>query len=169
MQFERREGTITNMVPLDLNSEFAWLPPPTEPLSVTFTGGIALRGKELSLPQGQPQAKAGEQVTVSLLWYATQAPSAQPYMVFVQMLDEQDRKVAEWNGAAGGDWHPTTAWQVGERIWQDVPLDIAADTPAGRYRVIAGLFDPTTGERLPMPDGADMLTLSEVMVVVGEL
>jgi hypothetical protein len=169
MRFERREGTITNMVPLDLNSEFAWLPPPTEPLSVTFTGGIALRGKELSLPQGQPQAKAGEQVTVSLLWYATQAPSAQPYMVFVQMLDEQDRKVAEWNGAAGGDWHPTTAWQVGERIWQDVPLDIAADTPAGRYRVIAGLFDPTTGERLPMPDGADMLTLGEVMVVVGEL
>jgi hypothetical protein len=168
MRFERQAGAIVNMVPLDINGEFVWLPPPTEPLSVTFAGGIALHGSKLTYPPGQTSVVAGEQVIVSLWWHAAQqfVMPAQPTMVFVQVLDEQAGKVAEWNGAAGGDWHPTTTWQVGERIWQDVPLDIAAGTPTGRYRVVAGLFDPTTGERLRLHDGTDMLTLGEV--VVGE-
>ena len=86
------------------------------------------------------------------------------YLVFVQVLDEANRKVAQWDGAAGGEWYPTAAWQAGQRIWQDVPLKIADNAPPGRYRVIAGLYDPATGARLHTPDGTDAIQLGSITV-----
>jgi hypothetical protein len=32
-------------------------------------------------------------------------------------------------------------------------LEIPADALPGEYRLVAGLYDPDTGQRLPLPDG----------------
>ena len=160
LRFARVDGVVADVTPLDVNVAFTRLPPPAQPLEATFAAGINLRGVELARQQVQP----GGQLRVSFLWQPEQAQPPQPWLLFVQVLDAQDRQIANWTGAAGGDWYPTPAWQPGQRIWQDVPLAIAQDATAGTYRVIAGLFNPATGERLHLQDGADMLVVGEVVV-----
>lgn len=161
MRFERRNGQIVQPVaPLDINSAFVRMMEPANKQSVQFGTGITLRGFEIDADS----IKAGDDSQVSLEWQAHTAQPPSPYLVFVQVLDEQDRKIAEWNGAAGGDWHPTPAWQPGQRIWQDIPLTIAADAAPGTYRVIIGLFDATSGERLPIGDGNTMFQIGEIEI-----
>ncbi len=159
LRFERRGGAVSAVTPLDVNAGFVALDPPAQPLAITIGDGIGLRGYELSAGVARP----GERAWLSLLW---QAERAQPqlYLVFAQVLDDADRKIAQWDGAVGGDWWPTPVWRAGQRVWQDVPLTVAANAPPGRYRVIVGVYDPATGRRLPLADGSDALLLTHLEV-----
>lgn len=160
LRFERVGGVVQALQPLDVNMVFTRLEQPAQTLDgALFAQAIELSGftfAETHLPPGATGR-------VSLLWEAKQ-PLASTVMVFVQVLDNTNRKIAEWNGAVGGDWIPTTAWQPSMRMWQDIPLAIAPDASSGTYRVIAGLFDPATGERLRLPDDGDHIVLGEVVV-----
>lgn len=168
LRFERTGETIHTIEPLNINAAFALLQQPARPLDGAIfhaegaedAASVTLRGFELAPAQ---RLRPGQQARVSLLWQAEQPP-AQLYMVFAQVIDEENRKVAEWNGAAGGDWWPSPTWQAGQRVWQDVPLDIAADAAPGSYHLVVGLFNAASGERLRLPDGSDMLVLSEIKV-----
>jgi hypothetical protein len=151
-RFERQHGAIMAVEPLNVNMAVARLNAPEHALDAQFGQQIGLVGYSLSATSAAP----GEAVQLSLLWQAN-APIRQPYLVFAQLLDAQNRKVAQWDGAAGGDWWPTPAWQPGQRVWQDVPLQVAADAPPGRYRLLVGVYDPATGARLPLADGQDAL------------
>ncbi len=160
-RFERRGGTVASITPLDTNAAFARLAPPAQSLDARFDDTIALRGYTLHNPHVRP----GGTRTLSLLWHALRQPTDAPVMVFVQVLDAENRKIAQWDGAAGGDWWPTPVWQPGQYIWQDVPLEIATDAAPGRYRVIVGLTSTATGENLTLPDGGTFLGIGEVVVV----
>lgn len=160
LRFQRTGGSIEQITPLDVNVAFARVKQPAESIMADFTGGIQLQGFEFDTTHVTPD----QETRVSLLWQALQPQPASPYLVFVQILDEQNNKIAEWNGAAGGDWYPTPAWQPDEQIWQDIPLTINADATPGTYRIITGVFDPATGQRLALPDGSDMLLLGELHV-----
>lgn len=155
--FERRDGLVRAVQPLGANAVVTPIGAPAMPLDVVADERIRLVGFELSAPSARP----GTPLRVTLLWEAL-APLPQSYLVFVQLLGAGDAKAAQWDGAAGGDWLPSAAWIPGQRIWQDVPLLIAADAPPGRYRLVAGLYDPATGARLPLSGGGDMLTLAEL-------
>ncbi len=158
-RFERQNGVIMAVEPLNINMAVARLNAPDHPLDAQFGQQIGLTGYSLSATEAAP----GDALQLGLLWQAN-APMKQPYLVFAQLLDTQNRKVAQWDGAAGGDWWPTPAWQPGQRVWQDVPLQIAADAPPGRYRLLVGVYDPATGARLPLADGQDALELGMVEV-----
>jgi hypothetical protein len=159
LRFERRDGLISSITPLDLNAAFARLLPLAQPVGARLGDGVEVERAEVSATTARP----GAQLQVSLLWNALQ-PQPDLLLVFVQVLDETDRKIAQWDGAAGGDWWPTPAWQAGQSIRQDIPLRIDEDAPPGTYRVIAGLYDPVTGARLVTPDGQDALWLGTIEV-----
>lgn len=160
LRFERKNGAVANITPLDLNGAFYRLQDPEQSIHTQLGETIALDGYGLSSGSVHP----GTTLHTSLRWLALQPQPQQVYLVFVQVLDETNRKIAQWDGAAGGDWYPTPAWQAGQRIWQDVPLKIADDAPPGRYRVIAGLYDPVTGTRLHTTDGNDAVVLGQIDV-----
>lgn len=143
-QFERRDGQIQALVALDANATFARLPQSVQPASATI-GPTEVRGYTLT-----PQLlRPGADLQLGLQWQVTEA-APQPLLVFAQILGPDDRKYAAWDGAAGGDWWPSPAWQPGDRIWQDVPLTLDPATPPGRYRLVVGLYRADTGERLPV-------------------
>jgi hypothetical protein len=66
-------------------------------------------------------------------------------MVSVQVLGGDNHKWAQWDGALGGDWRPAHSWQAGERVRQDVPLQIDPATPPGAYRLVLVVYDPASG------------------------
>jgi len=159
LRFERRDGQITAVAPSDLDAVFVPIPEPHQPIDALFGNALSLRGFELESTAARP----GARLRASFLWRAEQ-PQTGKYLVFVQLLDDANRKVAQWDGALGGDWWLALGWRPGQQIWQDVPLRIADDAPPGRYRLITGIYDPATGKRLRMADGADSVLLGQVDV-----
>ncbi|MFN2169058.1 MAG: hypothetical protein ACK2U9_22730, partial [Anaerolineae bacterium] len=62
---------------------------------------------------------------------------------------------------------PTTSWLPGEFRSDRVALELPASLPAGSYELLLGLYDETTGIRLPVTDAAgtavgDALVLAEL-------
>ena len=65
---------------------------------------------------------------------------------------------------------PTTTWRSGDLVgeWYDLP--IAPDAHPGTYRVIVGMYDPETGERLIWADDhgkeiGDSILIDQVQIV----
>lgn len=103
---------------------------------------------------------------LTIVWQAQQ-PSQSPYTVFVQLLDEQNRVLAQSDSQPAQGTRTTTGWRAGEYIldthrmaWNDVQA-----SPVGELRLIAGLYDPLTNQRLTTVDGADNILLEESIVL----
>ncbi len=131
--------------------------------------GIRLLGYDLHTERGQAEIAGGESLRFSLLWEATDAPDGD-YVVFAQMLDDSDRLVWQSDRRPAAAFRPTNAWLPGERIRDNYGLIVPADWPAGRYRLIAGMYDPQSGARLTMADAAgrpagDAAVLGELAIV----
>ena len=127
-------------------------PVPDHPLTDTFTFGeteaIELMGYDAptwSLP--------GSEVRVALYWHARR-PVTVNYKVFVHLLTEDDRLLAQDDGLPVGWTYPTPRWQPGEYIRDEHRLTLLADAPRGDYRLVVGLYDADTGMRLPVRDAA---------------
>ncbi|MCS7002688.1 MAG: hypothetical protein NZ518_07565, partial [Dehalococcoidia bacterium] len=80
------------------------------------------------------------------------------YTVFVQALAADGRVIWQRDLPPGDGAAPTTSWLVG---------DVVVDRPAVPWppaererRLIVGLYDPISGARLRLPDGADYVDIT---------
>jgi mannosyltransferase len=115
------------------------------PLDMRLGQAIALRGYALL----DETAVAGDILQLTLFWKALEIPSAR-YKVFVQILDDQDRIVGQHDSEPGGGLHLTINWKPGEQITDNYGVLVREDTPPGRYRLVVGMYDLFTGDRLPV-------------------
>jgi hypothetical protein len=89
----------------------------------------------------------GAALPVNLLWQAV-AETEISYRVFVHLRDSAGAIHAQSDGVPASWTRPTTGWLPGEYILETHQLHLPQDLPPGAYDVVAGLYDPTTGERL---------------------
>jgi hypothetical protein len=75
------------------------------------------------------------------------------YQVFVHLLDAQGNKVAQRDGQPVQWLRPTSTWQPGEELADRYGLWLPETFPTGSYTVAVGLYDPVTGQRLPVSAG----------------
>jgi hypothetical protein len=131
-------------------------PPLSHPLTGEWSGTVRLLGYN-----AEPAvASASQPVRFQLAWKAI-APTAQPQKVFLQLLDEQGRFVA---GKDAFFDVPSTAWQEGEVLLSDHLFE-AGSIPPGRYTIITGLYNESTGERVPVDAPNNALPLGTLEVV----
>lgn len=129
--------------------------PPTIPLEATFGEAIRLDGIT-------PGRESDSVLPVTFYWTAAQ-PIAQPYTVFLQLLDESGAVVAGWDSQPLGGLYPTTMWSPGDSIRDTFRLPLPADgLTTGTYRLITGFYHVETGQRLHTEAGADYILLMEV-------
>jgi len=127
---------------------------PQHPADYALGDAIALTGYALSRP-----VQSGAPLTVTLYWQADAQPP-NDYTVFVHLLDGAGQQVAQHDGPPRDGRYPTSAWQPGDRIPDTHVLNVP-ELPAGqRLRLVAGMYDPDTLDRLPvagplgrLPDG----------------
>ena len=105
-------------------------------LDVNFGGEIALDSYAL----GATLVSPGDVLQAQLVWRALTKPSGR-YKVFLQLLNSEGALVAQRDSEPAGGSSMTTTWQPGDSIVDNHGLLIPADTPAGEYRLIAGLYD----------------------------
>jgi len=141
--------------------------PPLSPTRLVLGQTRALRlGSELrwlgfDLAAG-PWAP-GDDLRVSLGWQVIETP-AHDWRAYVQLLDARGAVAAGWEGPPLIDL-PSRQWRPGDLLRTPWSLRLPAALPDGSYRLIAGFFDPTSGERLaPAGQRADFLSLATVQV-----
>ncbi len=120
--------------------------------------------------QVSPQRVApGEVAAVKLCWEPL-SETERNYVLFVQILDETNRKIGERNTYPGLGRYPTSQWQPGQPFCDvvEVPTEATASAPAV-YSVVAGLYDPETGHNLAMTgangDALGLLTVDQIKLV----
>jgi len=105
--------------------------------------------------------------TLHLVWQASPGAGAD-YTVFVHLMDAAGSRLA---GVDAQPPVPTSQWASGEVVVDERVVPIPDDLPPDDYRLVVGLYQPDTGERLPVLDEAgvplgDSLTLPLSLTVV---
>ncbi|MCP4357192.1 MAG: hypothetical protein GY796_04130 [Chloroflexi bacterium] len=95
-------------------------------------------------------------VNLTLYWQSIQ-PAAENYDVFIHVVDEDGRIVAQVDQKPLNGLTPTSIWQPGDTVRQLLIVPLPPDLPGGEYHIIAGLYLVETGQRLPTT-GPDALT-----------
>ena len=108
-------------------------------------GTLALRAapakpeRVAGLPLVPPAVRAGADLDVDLTWRALGKIDAY-YSVYLKLLDAGGNALAGWDGEPGGGQAPTLLWVPGETVEDRIRLSIPADTPAGEYCLVAGMY-----------------------------
>jgi hypothetical protein len=99
-----------------------------------------------------------------LVWSAEQ-PLGADYTVFVHLLDGNGQLVAQSDLTPGNGYAPTTSWTAGEPVIDRHGLILPLAVAPGRYEVMVGLYEATTGIRLPLLSAeGDALRLTQIEI-----
>ncbi|MCY4022519.1 MAG: hypothetical protein OXF32_03650 [Anaerolineaceae bacterium] len=119
---------------------------------VRFGDHIRLSGFDLHPPHLQP----GDDLEITLYWNATTTPAAK-HSFFLHLVGADDpRPLAQLDGNPAIPARPTQTWDRPEEtlISPRFSLPLPDELPPGDYRVILGLYNFETGERLPVRDAS---------------
>ncbi len=124
-------------------------PPIASPLTARFGeapgGAIALLGYALAEDEVAP----GETLHLTLYWQAIGAID-RSYTAFVHLLDGAGAVRGQRDSVPVEGARPTDGWLPGEVIVDAYAFAVAEDAPAGAHQIEIGLYDATSGARLPV-------------------
>lgn len=94
--------------------------------------------------------KANGRLYISFDWECLkQQENPVDYTVFIQVLDSRNKVVAQADAKPVNGLVPTSSWSQGMLIHDKYALTLPAQLEAGHYRIIAGMYNPANGQRLP--------------------
>ena len=122
---------------------------PAEPdvqLEARWAGQVELTGFSLD----EEALLSGQPAQLTLFWKALQP--LPDYKVFVHLRDPNNQPVAQADHIPSETLvaMPTSIWRVGEVVPDVTYLTVPLNVPSGDYRLLVGMYDPETSERLPV-------------------
>ena len=139
--WEAPQGTVRVVKPLT--------PPPVESLEIqnllqrNLGSQVELLGYNLSSTAFRP----GDPLPLSLFWRA-KSDLHKDYFVLLQLQDEGGADWTLHQERPGGGSYPTTLWEQGEVVREQLDVRIPSDVPSGRNTLIVGLADAGSGEEV---------------------
>jgi hypothetical protein len=128
--------------------------PYAQPVGADFGAALHLHGVTITRQEGR--------LVVLPSWGVRRTPAAD-YWVFLHLLDAAGTVVAQSDTPPGGaEFPPSSAWQPGQQIAVPLPLVLPPARAEGEYRLVMGLYDVASGERVRLEDGSDTLLLGRV-------
>jgi hypothetical protein len=135
---------------------------PSIQLNARFGSAITLAGYTLD-PGETVRRGRDQQLQVTLFWQAAEPP-AEALTVFTQLLGSDGRVAAQHDGPPDDGAQPTSGWVPGDTVVDAHAIQIDRSLPAGEYKLITGMYDPKTGQRLTLPDGENYLQIATISV-----
>jgi len=145
---------------------------PDTPIQATLGEEIQLLG--YSLPVEQVRKEDATILSPEIHWKATK-PVDKNYTIFLQLLDNQNQFITGYDTQPLHGNYPTSHWQTGELIIERVDLPLPAQLEPGDYRLVTGMYEAATGQRLVAIDGKgqpymdNLITLAKVRVLVDRI
>ena len=123
------------------------LQPPSvqHPIRADFGGKVEFLGYDLD----KSQVERGESITLALYWRALTEMEVN-YHVFVHLLSEEGEICAQKDSPPVEGSRPTAGWVKGEVIRDEYRITLEGEIPLGEYLLTAGIYNPVSGERLPV-------------------
>jgi len=150
----------------ELQTQLSFLPLPITPqrrLNITWNNKIQLLGLD-HLPE-EITANPGTPLQASFLWQIVGSPSW-PYQVLLHLVDEQNQPVATFDFQPFDGRRPLTDWPMGQTIRETRTIELPPTLIPGKYRLLAGLYQPNTLNRLPISQGGtgELMTLTTIHI-----
>jgi len=108
--------------------------------------------------------KSGAAFPIMLMWQATNTPTAD-HTVFVHLLDANGQVIAQNDAPPVNGDRPTTSWLIGEYISDLHTLTFNQPDYHGPATLEVGLYDPSTGARVLLSNGANHVALPVTIAV----
>jgi hypothetical protein len=149
------------------------VPPPVEALDLQHRVGANLGGKVQLLGYNiESGFRPGDRIHLTLFWQALQR-TEKDYTVFTHLVDSEGNIWGQKDNPPVDGFYPTTQWMEREIVRDQYDLTVPTDASPGRYRLVLGMYQAETGQRLNVlnDDGSiwdDKILLDEFVVRGGE-
>lgn len=125
------------------------------PLTYRLGETIWLRGYEIAIDGHEEReivlAQPGDVLPLSLYWEATDRVE-ESLTVFVHLIDARHHVWAQKDSLPQLGDFPTDEWMPGDIIVDRYSIGVPSHIPPGGYLLVAGMYDPISGQRLPVFD-----------------
>ena len=91
------------------------------------------------------------------------------YTVFVHLSGPDEQIWGQHDGQPVESTFPTAEWVPGQIVVDQHQVEISAQAPDGTYKLLTGLYDSTTGQRLAVSGAADVLTDDRISLTLLEV
>ncbi len=142
-----------DFTPQEAKPHFYDMKPLGPPVAILGDNRVALLDYRLEGP-----LRRGATLRLNVLWQALR-PLEEDYAVFVHAVDAEGAIWGQQDTEPKGGEHPTSAWGLGEIIWDRYELRIDVDGPREGYRLEVGMYRPETGERLNVGEDEDKVII----------
>ncbi len=141
------------------------LPGNVVPVSAVLNDEIELVGYRLHNREVEPRGTFG----LTLYWRSLKFAESN-YTVFVHAIGPDQVIRGQWDSMPAQGSFPTSGWVPGEIIEDHYEVPMNKKAPPWEYDVFVGMYDPTTGERLPLfspnaPASENRVWLSRVQLL----
>ena len=128
-------------------------------------GGAGARWGDFELRQARTadSVSPGSVIPVALTWRAN-TPIKTNAKIFVHALAADGRLIAQHDAMPLNDLRPMVSLPPGEDVLDHHGLALPAEY-TGTVRIVLGLYDPATGQRLKTSDGREIIELRTGLVV----
>ncbi|HYO24143.1 MAG TPA: hypothetical protein VEQ85_04265, partial [Lacipirellulaceae bacterium] len=149
-------------------------PPAQLGTEISLVGAeVTAEAQTANLPQvSEPVGgfEAGDTISVRLFWRAESAIT-HDYTVFVHVVGPDGQLVAQRDQQPLAGFFPTSYWWPGRVIADEYEVVLPGGAAAGNYELRAGMYNLTTGERLPVTiagqPSADFAVIGTLRVGAG--
>ncbi len=136
---------------------------PTVTRAIQATLGDEVQLLEIKLTES---LEPGQTLPVEFVWQPLRRPQAD-YNIFLQLLATDGALVAQHDSPPNGGYTPTSTWRANQPIVDHHALVLPPDLAAADYRLIAGLSNPATGQRLPVDQNSDYVELGQITLNIA--
>lgn len=124
---------------------------PAIPVEARLEQQLRLLGYSPATTSLDRQPENDTPLSFKLYWQAN-APASKNYTIFTQVLTEQNQYVTGHDIQPINSLYPTSLWQPGEVVVEEINLALPANIAPGDYRLVTGMYDLATGQRPPTTD-----------------
>lgn len=145
-RFAREKLHLSDIVVAEERRAFE-TPAIQHPLEAQLGENVQFLGYDLAKATAAP----GGTIDLVLYWRAS-LETERSHTVFVHLLGDKGDIWAQRDSLPGGGARLTSGWMLGEVIVDRHEIPVAEDIPPGTYRLVWGMYDASTGVRLPILD-----------------
>jgi hypothetical protein len=137
-------------------------PPPAVTLENDASLGIWQEGPILQAADFPRTASSGQAIPIQLVW-STSQQIHRPYTIFVHLVNDESKLIAQQDGLPlDGEWL-TTCWQPEENFSETYEITTPIEAKSGTYQVMVGFYWFPTGERLMLAQPASQVSDSLIL------